>query len=250
MPKHSIDKYPPFVIAREGPFYSDDDIEAIIAAIGLTIPLGRRDELVQRLEQVVETWIFETAIQHFPTPVQLKKQFTKIERAAARLLDAIETGPPGPLGRIPGPIRDRLEKAATKKAALLGKSGGALLRDSVEGVVQIKRWAEKQIQIENERGSEQEKRSGVKNPRKSTDRAFRNWIMELAKIYHDILGKKPTVSWNNYQEKYYGPFFNFVRAASGVRDSGEKPAMGIVRRSKSNGALAKAIQRATNNMDF
>ena len=53
MAKRAIKNSPRLAIAREGAFYSDDDITAIIDATGLGIPPGRHDELVQRLEQAV-----------------------------------------------------------------------------------------------------------------------------------------------------------------------------------------------------
>ncbi len=59
MAKRSIKNFPRFAIAREGAFYSDDDITAIINATGSGIPPGRRDELVGRIEQAADTWIFD-----------------------------------------------------------------------------------------------------------------------------------------------------------------------------------------------
>ena len=107
-------------IAREGAFYSDDDITAIIDATGSTIPTGRRDELVRRLEKVADRWIFDDAMQRSLTPRKLEKRFAEIERAAAKLLEVIGAGPQGALSSIPGPILDRLQSAGAKKATQLG----------------------------------------------------------------------------------------------------------------------------------
>ncbi len=147
MAKRGIKNFPRFAIAREGAFYSDDDITAILDATGSGIPPGRRDELVRRLEQAAERWIFDDAMQRSPTPRTLEKKFTEIERAAAHLLKVIGAGPQGAVSSIPGPILDRLQSAAADKARRLGDSGGIpLLRESIGGVVQIKRWSAKQIQ--------------------------------------------------------------------------------------------------------
>ena len=167
MAKRGIKNPSWLAIAREGAFYSDDDIKAIIAATGSDIPPGRRDELVRRLEQAAELWIFDNAMQRSPTPRKLEKQFSAIERAATRLMEAIGTGPQGALNPIPGPILDRLQMAAAKKATRLGKSGRTLLRESVTGVVQIKRWSAKQVQIEIEREAKRKDDSRVTNPRKT-----------------------------------------------------------------------------------
>ena len=147
MAKRDTAKFPRLAIAREGAFYSDDDITAIIDATGSKIAPDRRDELVRRLERAAERWMLDDAMQHLPTPRRLEKQFSAIERAATRLMEAIGTGPQGALNSIPGPILDRLQMAAAKKATRLGKSGRTLLRESVGGVVQIQRWSAKQIQI-------------------------------------------------------------------------------------------------------
>ena len=230
-------------IAREGAFYSDDDITAIIDATGSGIPPGRRDELVRRLEQAAGLWIFDNAMQRSPTPRKLEKRFSAIERAATRLMEAIGTGPQGALNPIPGPILDRLQMAAAKKATRLGKSGRTLLRESVTGVVQIKRWSAKQVQIEIEREAKRKDDSRVTNPRKTLNQALNKWIMELDKIYSDIWGGNKKVYFDPH-DKYSQSFHNFVRAAKGTREPGTKAAKGVVGRKMSNTALAKAIQRA------
>jgi len=250
MAKRDIEKFPRFAIAREGAFYSDDDITAMIHATVSDIPPGRRDELVRRLEQAADRWIFDDVMQHSPTPRMLEKRFAEIERAAVNLLEVIGAGPQGTLSSIPGPILDRLQSAGAKKATRLGKSGRSLLQESVGGVVQIKRWSAKQVQIEIEREAKRADDSGVANPRKTPDHALNKWIMELAQIYSDIWGRKPTLSWSDYTNEYSGPFFEFVRAANGTREPGTKAAKGIVGRKMKNIALGKAIQRVTTLMDI
>ncbi len=64
MAKRAIKNPPRLAIAREGAFYSDDDITAIVDATGSDIPPGRRDELVQRLEQAADRWKFDDALRH------------------------------------------------------------------------------------------------------------------------------------------------------------------------------------------
>ncbi len=76
MAKRDIAKFPRLAIAREGAFYSDDDITAIIDATGSGIPPGRRDELVGRLEQAAERWMLDDQMQHSLTPRMLAKQFS------------------------------------------------------------------------------------------------------------------------------------------------------------------------------
>ncbi len=235
-------------IAREGAFYSDDDITAIIDATGSKIPPDRRDKLVRRLEQAADRWIFDDQMQRSLTPRELEKRFSKIERAAARLIEAIGTGPQGALNSIPGPILDRLQMAADKKATRLGKRGRTLLQESVGGVVQIQRWSAKQVQIEIEREAKRKGASGVDHPRKTPDHALNKWIMELAQIYRDFWGRNPKVYWDSH-ENYSQPFFKFVRAANGTREPGTKAAR-VVGRRMSDSALAKAIQRAMKHPDI
>ncbi len=188
MANRGIKNPPRPTIAREGGFYSADDIAAIIDATGSSIPPGRHDELVRRLERAAERGMLDDAMQHLPTARKLEKQFSAIERAATRLMEAIGTGPQGALNSITGPILDRLQMAAAKKATRLGKSGRTLLRESVGGVVQIQRWSAKQVQIEIEREAKRKVDSHVDHPRKTPDHALNKWIMELAHIYSDIWG--------------------------------------------------------------
>ncbi len=248
MAKRDTAKFPRLAIAREGAFYSDDDIKAIIDATGLGIPPERRDELVGRLEQAAERWIFDNQMQRSLTPRKLENRFSKIERAAARLIEAIGTGPRGELNSIPGPIIDRLQTAAAKKAVRLGKSGRTLLRESVGGVVQIQRWSAKQVQIEIEREAKRKEDSLVDHPRKTPDHALNKWIIKLAQIYSDIWGGNTKVYWDSH-ENYSQPFFKFVRAANGTREPGTKAAR-VVGRRMSDSALAKAIQRAMKHPDI
>ncbi len=250
MAKRGIKNVPRFAIAREGAFYSDDDITAILDATGSGIPPGRRDELVRRLEQAAERWRFDDAMQRSPTPRMLEKQFTEIERAAAHLLKVIGAGPQGALSSIPGPRLDRLQSAAADKARRLGDSGGIpLLRESIGGVVQIKRWSAKQVQIEIEREAKREGLSRVPNPRKTTDRALNKWIMEILQIYRDIWGENTKVYFDPH-DKYSQSFHNFVSAAKSTREPGTKAAKGVVGRKMSDTALAKAIQRARRQPDI
>ena len=251
MAKHDKENPLGLAIARESAFYSDDDITAIIEAGGPNIAPESRNELVLRLEQAAERWIFDDASQSFLTPRMLEKRLTEIEQAAARLLKAIGAGPRGALGSIPGPIKDRLQIAAAKKATRLGKSGKTLLQESVGGVVQIKRWSAKQAQIEIEREAKRKRLSGVANPRKTPNHALNMWIRELAQIYSDIWGGKTKVYWDSYNEEEYPQvFFKFVRAANGTRESGAMSAKGIVGRRMSDIALGRAIQRAMKQPDI
>ncbi len=103
---------------EEDAFYSDDDITAIIDATGSEIPPDRRDKLVRRLEQAANRWIFENQMQRSPTPRKLENRFSKIERAAAKLLEEIGTGPQGALNSIPDPIIDRLQMTRRRSSAL------------------------------------------------------------------------------------------------------------------------------------
>ena len=250
MAKRDIAKFPWLTVAREGAFYSDDDITAIIDATGSEIPPDRRDELVRRLERAVDRWISDDVMQHSLTPRMLERQFAKIERAAANLLEVIGAGPQGALNSIPVPIIDRLQTAAAKKAVRLGKSGRTLLRESVGGVVQIQRWSAKQVQIEIEREAKRKRLSRIDHPRKTPDHALNRWIIELAQIYSDIWDGNTKVYWIEYTEGYPQAFVKFVRAANGTREPGTKAAKGVVGRRMNDSALGKAIQRAMKPPDI
>lgn len=251
MAKRGIKNPPRPGIAREGEFYSDNDIMAIIDATGSKKKPARRDELVRRLEQAAKRWILDDAMRQLPTARKLETQFSAIERAATRLMEAIGTGPQGALNSIPSPILDRLQMAAAKKATRLGKSGNTLLRESVGGVVQIQRWSAKQVRIEIEREAKRKRVSHVDHPRKTPDYALNKWIMELAQIYSDIWGGNTKVYWNSYtDENYPQAFFKFVRAANGTREPGKKAAKGVVGRRMNDSALGKAMQRAMKQLNI
>jgi len=160
------------------------------------------------------------------------------------LIEAIGTGPQGALNSIPGPIIDRLQTAAAKKAVRLGKSGRTLLRESVGGVVQIQRWSAKQVQIEIEREAKRKEDSLVDHPRKTPDHALNKWIIKLAQIYSDIWDGNTKVYYVDFTEDYPQDFVEFVRAANGTREPGTKAAKGVVGRRMNDSALGKAIQRA------
>lgn len=215
--------------------YSDRDITRIVAATGLKNPPKRFDMLRARLEQAAENLRLRNIVHKEPTARKLRDKFQKIEDAASNLLSELGAGPDGGLSEIKNSIIDRLQLSAIKKAKPLGKSGRSLLQGSVDGVVQLKRWAKSLANSEAEQENKRRELSNVENPRRSKNHVLKYWINDLSKIYQDIWEQEPTLYWDDYTETYIGEFLKFVQAA------GE--AIGV---EKGDHALATIIRRAKN----
>jgi hypothetical protein len=230
MAKSGVDAFPALSIARKGSFYSAVDVTAIVAAVNLKLSAKRRRMLHKRLELAAERWANASAMQRAPTASMLSKRFEAIENAATNLLSKLGTGPAGAVGKMPPALIDRIQLAASTKATRLEVGSISLLRGSVSGIVQIRRWSKRIAQEEKDR----HKKAGLKKQRNAGDKALRQWIVELANIYESVGWGPPGVSLSDRTKKYSGPFFRFVGRA----------AKGVVRIDRSNQALGKFIQRA------
>ena len=259
MAKRSLEGSPRLAIAREGTFYSEDDITEIIEAVGKKFPAKHRKELADRLERAADKLAMNRALQRAPTNKMNRTRFEAIDNAARKLLDALGVGPAGGIRAMPSPILDGLMKAAISaaeaaervgaksdsvlaelivaarpKASRLGKSNSALIRDALTSVVLLQRLSRHRVAA----ASEAQERSDNVNWRHVGDQARKQWIVDLADIYCDMWKRKPTVSRDAAADRYIGPFFRFVEASG--------RAVGV---DKSNPALGKIILRATSNTD-
>lgn len=213
--------------------YSDREITRIVAATDLEIPPERFDMLRTRLEQAAEKRRLRKIVHKELTARMLRDKFKKIEKAANGLLNELGAGPAGGLSKIQNSIIYRLQSAAIKKAKPLGKSGISLLQGSVDGVVQLKRWANTLASAAAEQESKRRELSSVKIPRRSKSHVLKYWINDLSEIFRDIWEQEPRLHWDPCTETNTGGFFNFVRSSGGT--------IGI---EMSDDALAQAIRRA------
>jgi hypothetical protein len=152
MPR-SIQGFKPKALSQDHRFYSDDDIEAIIAAAGGTVRgrvarLRQRQALSERLEVVAHNYTQCCQFQTEPTAKQIADAMSDIEAAAAKLIAALhvpEAMDEDPIAPMPAALRSGALQAQAALEAGHGppkRSGAGLLRDSVHGVYRLHRWAE------------------------------------------------------------------------------------------------------------
>jgi hypothetical protein len=149
----SIQGFKPQALSQDHRFYSDEDIEAIIAAAGGTVRarvprLRRWPALSERLEVVAHNYTQCSQFQTEPTAKQIADAMPDIEAAAAKLIATLhvsEAMDEDPLASMPAALRfGALQAQAALEAGhgLPKRSGAGLLRDSVHGVYRLQRWSQ------------------------------------------------------------------------------------------------------------
>ena len=163
MPKRSIDGFNPTGLNLDGQFYSVENIDRIVEAVGrlpdtnveharpnddgsdfVTVSVSRKKALAERLETAANLWHVNSQYQIEPTSKQSADAFGKIEKAAKDLLEALGL-PVKPIFKdetadMPQALRyGGLQPYAAKEKWL--RTGDGRLREAVRGVYQIRNRA-------------------------------------------------------------------------------------------------------------
>ena len=177
MPKRSVDTFNPMGLRLGHPFYTDADLDHIIAETAplpggmvehievkpngsgfRTVRRSRREALAARLQSAAHTYTVYSEFEQKPTPVQLSNSMDRIQKAAAVLLTAL-CAPDGKIETMPAALRyGALEAFASIEAKqaddlIAGNTGAGLLADAVLGVEQLRGWAEHARQLADDQGA-------------------------------------------------------------------------------------------------
>jgi hypothetical protein len=167
MPKRSVKAYRPTGIQLDENYVRSEHIDSLTAIAGplpdlkfeIEQPGGQGEECV-RLQVPAREYLghhLETAVGAFrlemqqgkkPTPAQLASEYDVIEKAALRLLGTLQVSKAGDFERMPLALRfgglsaqariDAQERGTSENRPL---DGDSLLRQTVEGVRDLRRWA-------------------------------------------------------------------------------------------------------------
>jgi len=210
MPRRSIDGFNPTGLNLDGQFYSAEDIDRIVEAVGrlpncnveherpnedgsglVTASVGRREALAERLESAAKSWHVVSQFQVEPTPKQLADAFGKIEKAAENLRKALglpvkprfkdETADMPPALRFGG-----LQPYAAKENWLV--TGDGRLREAVRGVYQLRNWAGAA------KNQNEAKGKTPRDNRSAGDVSLDELFISLATIYKDIFKREIATS--------------------------------------------------------
>ena len=206
MTKRSVDAFNPTGIEYDRRFYTDNEVEAIVAAArGLpdgevshkrraddasdieTVLMPRQVALAERLQSAAVTWHKYRQWDTEPTSTMRKNEYVALANACSAALTVLRLSPrkasPDILAEIPQALRSGgLQDFAAEEAERLGGmpaySGAGLLRDSATGLLRLQRWATLAANRErNNLSTPREKRHG---PDESLNELFRSlrgiWI--------------------------------------------------------------------------
>ena len=233
MPKRSTSGFNPTGLNLDGQFYSAEDVERIIEAVGrlklpdtnveherpnedgssyITASVGRREALAERLESAAHGWHVASQYQTEPTAKQQADAFGKIWKAADDLRKALglpvkpkfqdETADMHPALRFGG-----LQPYAAKEKLL--QTGDGRLREAVRGVYQIRNRARRAMKRDMAKGPT------PRNERNLGEIALDELFISLADIYRDIFERpiKTSIGKSGTAEEGQptGPLVRFLR---------------------------------------
>lgn len=223
MPKRSIKAFQPKGLR----FYSDADIEKIVAVVG-RLPDGkvehevtvddpkkgfrhtisrvpRRQALSERLERAALAYTVFSKLPTKRTPIQIIDDMAAIEAAAAKLIAALHLPEARrlrrphrrdekPIASMPDVWRVPLQAQAALEAKQLGGlpkwSGVGLLGDSAHGVYRLHKWARN---VQALAKAEARRKKAGQTPRAGRhvgDEELNDLFRDLAGIWTDIFGRQ------------------------------------------------------------
>lgn len=210
MPKRSIDGFDPTGLNLDKPFYSVEDFDRIVEAVGrlpntdvehrrlnddgsdfVTVSVSRKEALAERLETAANWWHVNSQYQTEPTSKQSADAFGKIEKAAKDLLGALGL-PVKPVFKdetadMPQALRyGGLQPYAAKEKWLV--TGDGRLREAVRGVYQIRNRARRTRKLNTA------KPETPRESRHAGDAALDELFVSLANIYRDIFERRIATS--------------------------------------------------------
>jgi len=237
MPKRSTKSFAPSGLKFDHCFYSTEDLDRVIKAVGglppgnidrerptadgsayIVVSVDRRDALVERLETAATRWDVVSQFQSKPTPKQRADAFKEIEEAANALirrlylLEKKTESPKQPesedeLAGMPSAIR--YDGGLQAYAATDDEYDSDRLREAVRGIFQLRDWA----------GAAKSRCESMgKTPRDSRhggDAALDKLFSSLVGIYVDIFEKEIGTSISSATSlkprQPTGPLVGFLR---------------------------------------
>ena len=222
MAKRSATPVNPFGLRVRDYFYTEDEIDQIVAAGGPlpegdiecartkpdgsgleTVILSRHAALAARLQGAALAYSASCRTDQQPTPAQLARAMKRIEDAAVALQQAIATMgahfSPGLVRAVVGALHDLAKQEAENRSdfyprninsEVLAKEfvHDALLGDALLGVERLRRWAEHAHRLEAEKSATPREGRNVGN------RALAGFVGNLLDMYRDIFERTPSAS--------------------------------------------------------
>jgi len=250
MARGSIKDFRPAGVRMQGRFYSLEDIDAVIQAVG-TLPKGavshtrvsddgsklisrwtnRKIVLAERLEAAAIHWDFNEQMSYRPSSAQLEGQFERIEKAANRLLVSLQgkltndppaeptTETPDVFDTVPTAIRrgvmgsgGGLQSFAAVEAEALGGLPEWTGEGMLHDAVQDVYRLRKWAREARQRRSRKPKRA--RDERHVGDEALDIWFGNLVGIWTDIFEpRNPFATTINFEEQPDGPLIDFLRSS-------------------------------------
>jgi hypothetical protein len=176
MAKKAVEEYRPTGLELDGRYSTDEQIAELVQIVGAlpdrefqierpseqdgepweVLAIEPRALLVHRIERAARAYHFGIQEETRPTPTQLADDYAAIERAARRLLYALQVTLAGDIEKMPSALRyGGLAAQAYKQAAEARQQGrhrpplpfdgplvgDGLLRQAIEGVSDLRQWA-------------------------------------------------------------------------------------------------------------
>ena len=213
LPSETLEEYQP---TDENARISDDDESP--RREGRYRTISRRDALRERLDSALDWWglrTYQTETRPY-TPRDLAKEFGRMEKTAAKLLEVMQVSDDGGARDMPQQfIFDGLGRPASSEARDVGK------RERWPGTLNpptlmIIDRAIKQIQLVKKWAGEAHKETlaipGNEWPRPSKGECLDDLVESLMWTYSEIFERRPTCVYNTIADEPSGPFLAFVTA--------------------------------------
>ncbi len=171
--KRGVKRFRPTRIKLDGRYATDEQIAELIRIVGAlpdrqfqieqsrgpdepweVLTIESRPYLVRHIESAARTYHWEARQGDRPTPAQLVDKYGAIEQAARRLLHTLHVTESGEIEKMPWALRyGGLAAQAHKQAAEAGGHhgplfGDGLLRQVIEGVRDLRQWADAALERE------------------------------------------------------------------------------------------------------